>query len=343
MRTIDETLSQHTLAANMKQLMAYDPTVDYDSWRQALREKLFEVLGLNNIRENACPLTLEIEEDVELETHRRIRFVFESEKGFFVPCYLLIPNTGKKTYPVAITLQGHSSGFHNSVGIIKYPERDEKYQPRGCFGLQAVEQGYIALCIEQRGLGERTSRFPKFSCGFHAQNAIMMGRSMVGERVWDVCRAIDLLSNFPQCDLDKILITGNSGGGTTSYYAACCDERIKLSVPSCAFCSYETSIISMLHCGCNHIPNAYRYFEMEDLSALIAPRSLAIITGLTDPIFPLEGVKASYETVKAIYERAGAPEECSLEITPRNHYWCVDIVWRVIRERTTQLGWHTED
>ena len=58
--------------------------------------------------------------------------------------------------------------------------------------------------------------------------------------------AIDALVMFPQCDTDKILITGNSGGGTMSFYAACFDERIKLSVPSCAFCSYEDSIMNSL-------------------------------------------------------------------------------------------------
>ena len=79
---------------------------------------------------------------------------FESEKGEFVPCYLLIPDTGKEKYPVAITLQGHSTGFHNSIGVVKY-EQDEAYQPRGQFAIQTVKNGFIALAIEQRGMGER--------------------------------------------------------------------------------------------------------------------------------------------------------------------------------------------
>ena len=50
--------------------------------------------------------------------------MFESENDSFVPCYLLIPDTSKEKYPVAITLQGHTTGFHNSVGIIIPAEKE---------------------------------------------------------------------------------------------------------------------------------------------------------------------------------------------------------------------------
>ena len=311
---------------------------DYAKWKKQVSDKLIELLGMDNIAENACEPELTIEEDVMMEGYRRIRFVFFSEPETPVPCYLLIPDTGKEKYPVAICLQGHSTGFHNSIGVIKY-NGDADNQPRKAFGLQAVENGFIALCIEQRAMGER--RPPKdedriHNCGFQAHNALMLGRTTIGERIWDISRAIDLLESFSQCDTDKICITGNSGGGTASYYAACLDERIKVSIPSCAFCTYDDSIMAMIHCGCNYIPSARRYFEMEDLACMIAPRKLAIVAGNLDPIFPIEGVKRGFEGVKAIYAAAGASENLSLTVTPREHWWCVDIVWPLIKQVT---GW----
>ncbi|MBQ8357253.1 MAG: acetylxylan esterase [Clostridia bacterium] len=256
-------------------LLAYDKSRNYAEWRQEIRAKFIELTGLDLIAQNACEPDLIIESDEMMEGYRQIRFVFSGEKNELVPCYLLIPDTGKEKYPLAITLQGHSTGFHNSIGVIRY-ERDEAYQPRGCFGLQAVKRGYMALCIEQRAMGERRVKSPterKQGCNFQAFNAFMMGRTLIGERVWDVSRAINLMESFPQCDMDKIFITGNSGGGTASYYAACFDERIKVSIPSCSFCSWATSIMAMHHCGCNYIPGAYRQFEMADLACLIAPAS----------------------------------------------------------------------
>ena len=330
------------LVKNTKPILSFDKNADFEEYRKTLKEKFTELLGLDIIAQNACAPEMKIVLDEDKGSYRLIRFEFFSEVGETVPCYLCIPKTGKKKYPVAITMQGHSTGFHNSVGIIKY-DRDKDYQPRGQFALQAVEHGYIALAIEQRGMGERNSpdinRSYDRLCQWHASVALALGRTLIGERIWDIMRAIDLLPNFPECDTDKILITGNSGGGTISYYTACLEDRIKLSVPSCAFCNYETSILGVLHCFCNFIPSAYRYFEMQDLSALIAPKNLIIVAGEKDTIFPINGVEEGYETVKAVYEKAGCSDKCKVVKTPKEHWWCVDIVWNAINAETKKMGW----
>jgi dienelactone hydrolase len=315
---------------------------DFESWKKTVKSKFLELIGYDKIKENDCPLNIQIEEEIDKGQYKQIRFIIESEKEEFVPCYLLIPNTGKEKYPVAITLQGHSTGFHNSIGVKKYPQ-DEDYHPRGQFALQAVKNGYIALAIEQRGMGERRPNERKQTsahmCEYTAHIALLLGRTILGERMWDVSKAIDALSNFSQCDLDKIFITGNSGGGTMSYYAACFDERIKLSVPSCAFCTYKDSILNWYHCSCNFIPHAYEWFEMQDLSCLIAPRKLVIIAGKEDEIFPIYGVKTGYKVVEKIYSKAGAIDNCNMIETPKAHWWCEDVVWNAINTEVKKLGW----
>lgn len=97
--------------------------------------------------------------------------------------------------------------------------------------------------------------------------AILLGRTLIGERCFDIRCAIDQLSHFPECDTEKIAITGNSGGSTISYYAAAYDSRIGLSMPSCAVCPCRESIAKMNHCSCNYIPGALRYFDMQDIAA----------------------------------------------------------------------------
>lgn len=329
------------------QKLAFSEKADYAAWRKEIREKFIELLGIDKCEANACPLNVDVESTEQMDGYRRIRFTYESEKGAVVPCYLLVPDTGKEKYPVVITLQGHSSGFHNSIGVPKY-EGDENYSGaggngRGAFAVQAVKEGYIALAIEQRGMGERRpvefNRRWAHMCGYEGDNSFMFGRTLVGERAWDVSKAIDALASFSECDLDKIAITGNSGGGTMSFYAACYDERIKISVPSCAFCDYKSSIMAMHHCTCNYIPNAYQWFEMQDLSALIAPREFVAVAGKEDPIFPIEGVRTAFETVKKIYEKAGAKDNCKLIETPKGHWWCVDIIWPTVKEKMQKLGW----
>ncbi|MBQ8658237.1 MAG: acetylxylan esterase [Clostridia bacterium] len=342
MREIKGDLCHEQLVKRMKQALAFDENRNYNEWKATVKEKLIELLGMREIQKNACPLNMEIESEEQKDGYKQIRFTFESEKDCFVPCYLLIPDTGKEKYPVAIVLQGHyNGGVYGSLGEIRN-EHDKSYQPRGAFAVQAVKQGYIALAIEQRAMGERKTRhhpFDPFGCTHSTMMAFELGRTTIGERVWDAQRAIDLLFNFPQADTEKIAVTGNSGGGTASYYIACLEERVKLAVPSCAFCSYETSILRMHHCPCNYVPSIYKWFEMQDLACLIAPRKLAIVAGKEDGIFPMSGVKTGFETVQKIYAKENAAENCRLVETPKGHWWCEDIVWDTIKEESEKLGW----
>ena len=339
---VNSDLCHELLVESIKQELAYRGQADFEGWKETLRQKFLELTGLVEIEKNACPMQVCIEWEKDEGSYRLIRFTFESEKGEIVPCYLLVPKTGKEKYPVAITLQGHTTGFHNSIGEIKY-EGDRVDYPNDAYALQAVENGYIALAIEQRGMGERKARRqdrePSVNCRHASMVALLLGRTLLGERIWDVHKAIDALETFPECDLDKIFITGHSGGGTMSFYAACYDSRIKFSVPSCSFSPYKTSILDIAHCNCNYLPSAYRYFEMQDLSALLAPRGLIVVAGEKDEIFPVGGVKQGFERARAIYERCQCEENCRLVVTPKAHYWCKDVVWEHINEKVKRLGW----
>lgn len=330
------------LVAKTKQKLAYKQGGNYAEWKQSVKAKLIELTGLDKIQANAegCPLNIDVEKEEQKDGYIQIRFTFESEPGATVPCYMLIPDTGKNKYPVAITLQGHyKGGMYGSIGEIRV-ESDKNYQPRGAFAVQAVKNGYIALAIEQRSMGERRPQAGNRQgemCSFSALRAFNLGRTLIGERVWDISRAIDCLSSFEKCDLSKIVITGNSGGGTASFYAGCYDERIKVVAPSCAFCDYKTSIMDIYHCACNYIPHAYEWFEMQDLACLIAPRKFIPIAGKDDPIFPIHGVKAGFETVQKIFSEENAEQNCRLVETPKAHWWCEDIVWPAINEAMNTL------
>ncbi len=77
--------------------------------------------------------------------------------------------------------------------------------------------------------------------------ALLLGRTAIGERVWDVMRSLDAVERHfsDRVDLTNILCTGNSGGGTTAFYAACIDDRIRVVMPSCAVPKGIASIPSL--------------------------------------------------------------------------------------------------
>jgi hypothetical protein len=67
-----------------------------------------------------------------------------------------------------------------------------------------------------------------------------------------------------------------------------------------------------------HIAGLYRYLDLPDLAALIAPRSLLVINGARDSLFVPEGVRAAFEKIGACFQKAGASERqrCRLYDAP---------------------------
>lgn len=333
MRELNNDLLHEELL-KQKPLLAFDENADYPAWKAQIKEKYVELLGLDDIAKNACDMKVEIEEKVQMDGYIRYRYVFECEKGCYLPCYLLIPDTGKEKYPVLVCIQGHTAGFHISIGVHKYPG-DERGLSTSTFALDGVKNGYAALCIEQRGMGERQTPLQHRGrvegegcpCYYTAMTALLLGRTLLGERVWDVSRAIDSLSYFDGLDLDDITCVGNSGGGTATYYAACYDERIKLAIPSCSVCSYQESISYTWHCSCNYVPQAAKYFDMGELAALIAPRKLMLVNGQNDKIFHIEGTREVYSVIEKIYEKEGAKDACQLLETPYEHFFDKELIF----------------
>ena len=224
--------------------------------------------------------------------------------------------------------------MHIALGRAKN-EKDEKSLsdwPHRAMGLRAIKDGRAALIIEARSFGECSINGYGTSCTETAKTAILMGRTLIGERVHDAMCALDVvISNFA-IDKNNIVVTGNSGGGTAAYYLAALDKRITACAPSCSICTFEGSIIAMEHCMCNHIPGIRKYFEMGDIAGLIAPRVLVVAAGQNDNIFPIEPTKECFELIKRIYSMAESPDKCALVIGDGGHLNYADELWNKLNQ-----------
>lgn len=161
----------------------------------------------------------------------------------------------------------------------------------------------------------------------------MIGRTPIGERVWDIQRLIDVLEKYLAefVDVNRIACIGNSGGGTATFYAAALEERIYMAVPTCAVCRFGDSIMAMFHCTCNHIPNMCKYFDMGDIGCLIAPRKLLIVNGVNDYMFPLDGAKACYEVIRKAYHQLGVEDAVEMKVGDAGHQFYPELAWPIIK------------
>lgn len=318
----------HEALKAIKPAMRYDGKGDFAAWQKEARAKLAALLGYDKITPAKDDL-FKIEEKQEFDTYTDYRITFQSEEGYFALANLWIPKNATGKVPMVICLQGHSKGYHISLGRPKF-EGDEKTISGGDrdFAPQIIKQGYAALAIEQRGFGERGGTPDGPACHVPSMAALIYGRTTIGDRVFDISRAIDVVTkNFAEIDENSIACMGNSGGGTATIYAAAIETRIKTAMPSCALCTYKDSIGAMFHCTCNFVPNIALDFDMGDLCGLIAPRGLIAVSGAQDNIFPHDGVAESIEVAKTYFDKAGVLDKLAWIEGPEGHRFYADLSW----------------
>lgn len=317
--------------------MAYKAGENFGAWQVNARTKLAQLLGLPLETPKDDNFNIEWERDGE--NFHEIRFTYTSEPGVDVCCNLWLPNGAKGKIPMVICLQGHSTGAHISMGRPKYPG-DEATISGGDrdFAKQIVARGQAALVMEQRAFGERGGTEKGPDCYQPAMAALLLGRTLVGERCWDVMRGIDCVENhfFDEIDTSRIALQGQSGGGTVTCYAAALDARIAAAVPASAFCGYLESIGAQRHCTCNYIPGIMNYFDMGDLAGMVAPRPLVIVNGCKDTIFPIDSANREFAVAQKLYEVAGAPDKIRHVIGPEGHRFYAALAWQAFDEVT---GW----
>ncbi len=303
---------------------------DVKAWQRKLRRKLRSLLGMRSIEPGGLNVRSLWKRSHKLGTIEKI--VFSAEPGADVMAYVCLPHGGEPPYDFFICVQGHSTGAHNSIGV----GRDDNTKVISVlggrdFGLECMRRGIAALCIEQAGFGERRETIIKevetCDCQGAALRAMMLGTTFIAQRVRDVDCGIDYLAMRGDVNMKRIGVMGNSGGGTTSVFAAAVLPRLVFAMPSCYFCTFRDSIMSLPHCSCNFVPGLMQYAEMSDVMGLFAPRPVVIVAGKEDDIFPIKGVRRAFKNLKAIYAAAGAEDKCVLAVGPAGHQFYPDKAW----------------
>ena len=306
---------------------------DYDQWKLSARKKLSELLGMD--RYQKCEPAFQIESKTEKETHTDIRFSFQSEPGYRVPCHLLLPKNIEKP-PLMITLQGHSTGMHVSLGEMRFPSDERSIKVKtGDFSIRAVKEGFAALALEQRNFGETGAvEEGRPGCLEPALTALLMGRTVIGERVWDLMRLVDVLEQefADVVDLSALCCMGNSGGGTATAYFAALDDRIVLAMPSCAICDFTQSIGAMRHCACNYVPHMAEYFGMDDLIAMAFPKFYVQVSGVEDAGFWIKGARDAFARGRRIYDECEMKDRIALVEGPAGHRFYPDLAWPIVHK-----------
>jgi dienelactone hydrolase len=302
-------------------------------WQTALREQVRRLLG--EFPTERCDPALVLIESADFADYHQELFVLQVQPGEFMPYYVLTPKQAAAPYIPVLALHGHGTwGAKSLVGQMDSPaEKQHLAEYHYDYARQMVRLGYLVYAPVLRGFAERMEAAELeikhdhpdnddlSSCARVSLNALMSGKTLMGLRVWDVMRLIDLIQARPDVQPNRLACVGLSGGGTLTMYATALDPRITCAYISGAVNTFQASLMSIDHCLCNFIPHIVEYAEMPEIAGLIAPRPLMIEGGRQDPIYPLAGIEAAAAALRQIYAAAGVADRFSLHLFDGVHRW----------------------
>ena len=305
---------------------------EWKGWKKEARCRLWELLGMNLMER--CPLEAQMTERVLAEPGiLRERVLLQVELETWMPVYLLIPQEGEAK-GCMIAPPGHQgAGKYSVAGLGQYgavADAIKKYNYD--YGLWLAKQGYVVLCPDARGFGERRDEafqkdeeemFLRSTCFYLAHMAEPLGMTVAGMCSWDLMRLIDYLEERGEWRLDNLGCLGFSGGGMRTLWLAALDDRVKKAVISGYMYGYKDALLKLNgNCSCNYVPGLWKYYDMGDIGSLIAPRPLLIQSCTEDHLNGERGVVNADEQVEIIrkaYGLFGAEERLFRRYCPGGH------------------------
>lgn len=309
--------------------------MDPKAWQREARQKLAELTGWPFTRP---PVTVTRAMDwVEvIPGVKRRAFYLRVRPETDVAVHLLWQDGLAGPAPVYMHLAGSTSGVHVAWGEPKLPIDHQRLGLGADMAVQAARKGYLAVAIEQQGFGEREERVLKPRSNHRltdaAGHALLLGRSLMGEKCWDVSAVIDWLLSTDalpaRIDPARINLFGHSSGGSNAFFAAALDDRIAGVLCSGSIGRFrDTAGTRRAEGGELVIPGLLTWFEAEDIAALIAPRPFVGLSGSDDHIFPTAGVEAVVDAARPFYDRLGAAHKINAVRTEGPHRYYPPESW----------------
>ena len=270
-------------------------------------KEFLEMLGLQDkpIEGPRPPLNVTKTGVVQEDGYRIEKLYYESLPGLYVPANLYIPEGVKGKVPAILYVCGHSH------------TQKHHYQAHA---INFVENGFACLIIETIQRGEvKGKHLGAYENGwFHWYSK---GYNPGGVEVWNGIRGLDLLSELPEVDKDRLGVTGISGGGSQSWYLPAADPRIKAAAAVAGAGSLEGQICQYSiddHCDCMMPINTHG-IDFTNVGALIAPRPFMIAQTTNDLYYSIEAVRTLYDEIKPVYELYGEPDHLIMKEAPGPH------------------------
>ena len=294
---------------------------EWSTCKTYLKNEIIKKTGI--VTDHNLPFNTKETGTIRMNGYSIKNIMFQTRPGIYATANLYVPDGGGK-FPGVIVMMGHSI-----LGRLY-----DNYQS---VGHSLALNGYVSLCIDPWGAGERTTINGKFEDHGDDNNLgsslMNIGESLMGFQITDNIRGVDLLCSLPYVDSENIGATGSSGGGNQTMWLAAMDERIKAAVPVVSTGTFESYIMGS-PCICEILPGGLTITEEAGILAMVAPRAIKMCNHKQDAnsaFYPSEMIR-SYKNAKPVFEMFGAGNNISYQIFDLTHGYQTE-------DREVMLGW----
>lgn len=278
-----------------------------DAWQRASRQTLFELLKLADLQKADAPrsggapglaLNAKLLDSRPQGTHTRFQVEFDSTPTRRIRAVLTVPaataTRPTRGFPAIVCIHGHGGN------------------PDVVYDASNIYHGFAEALAK--------SGYVTISTAVGQHETFEAGRTLMGERLWDVLRCVDYLATRDDVDHERLGCAGLSLGGEMAMWLGAMDPRMRVTVSS----GYLTTVANMRrgHCPCWEFDGLTSRFDFADIYSLIAPRHLMCQIGELERApggFPVDVARPAMEEIRACYRVFGAADRAVLRIHSRGH------------------------
>jgi dienelactone hydrolase len=247
------------------------------------------VLRLTRYQRSAGALRVETQSQENGEGYRIERLVYHTEPGRFVPALLLTPEPARSRNRSILYVDDKGKSAPDAVELAQF--------------------GYTVLALDLAGRGETAGVWKSYSDPWFGQDkiawlALMVGRPLVGLRMDDILRGVDLLQERNLLYGDTCLGFGKGLSAIDLLHAAVVDSRIAGLTLEGAVISYASIARNPIHRRVFDavLPGVLTEYDLPDLVSALAPRLVRIVNArsqLGNPV-RVRKVRTAYTSANAV-------------------------------------------
>jgi pimeloyl-ACP methyl ester carboxylesterase len=269
------------------------PPREIAAWQKDLRGRLFKLLAMSDQVGTNVPFEAKVLSSEARDGCTFSEIELASTPGRRIKAVVTVPRTGQGPYPAVVSIHGH--------GGSRFVVHDRTSVYKG-FAAELAGRGYVTIAVD---------------VGQHV--VYETGRTLAGERLHDLMRAVDFLWEMKEVDRSRIGCAGLSLGGEMSMWLAAMDPRIAACVSS----GFLTAMDQMEfgHCMCWKFDGLRELVDFADVYGMIAPRPLQCQNGLKEApfMFVVPLARQAMDEIRPVYADLGRPGNVGLVIHRGEH------------------------